>query len=464
MARSLLSRPAPAPAAQAQAQAKPSLAQPTSPAPQEPLGRPFAHLLAATGASNLADGMLMVGVPLLALTLTREPAQLSALTLAFTLPWLLLSTHAGLVLDRGDRVRVLLLATALRVAVLGAAALLAATGALTFAVLVGLLVVLGSAEVFADSAAGVLVPSVVPRSRLTGASSRLLGVQQVANAFVGGPVAGIVLGLGAGWLFGLPAALCAIGGVLVLCGLRHVSSPGTDRGGRPAGARRGTRTELAEGLRYLRGHPVVRPLLVGGTVLNFCSAAYFAVFVLWVVGPGSRVGLAAEAYGALLAALAVGAVAGAVLAEPLGRRVPEMTLIGASWLVNSACLAVPVLVPHPVAIAAAFVVVGVSNTVGNVVGQALRQRLVPLGLLGRVGGVSRTVSYGSMPLGAALGGLVGQLAGLPAVFVGAVAVSVAAVVWVLRVAPQRVLDVFEASADGRSDSETQYQENVRSTT
>lgn len=426
----------------------------------EPLGPRFTGLLGFTGLSNLADGVLMVGVPLLALTLTRSPAQISLLSAAFTLPWLLFAVHAGLLVDRHDRVRLLMAATSVRIVVLAAGAVAAASGRLTMPFLLGLLLAFGTAEVLADSSAGALVPRVVPRSRLSAGNSRLLGVQQLANAFVGGPLAGVVLSAGAGWLFGVPAALCAAGLLLVLrrlsgrAGTREAHESGTASSSSSSSSsssaaaalpRRSLRAELGEGWAFLRGHRVVWPLLVTGTVLNFASAGYFAVFVLWTVGPTSEVGLRPELYGALLAALAAGALTGAVLTERLQRHVGEARLITGSWLLNTLLLLVPVLAPGPWAIATAFVLLGFTNMVGNVVNQSMRQRLVPDQLLGRVGGVSRTLSYGSMPLGAALGGVVGEAFGLPAVFLGAVALSLVAVLRVTWAVPQRRIDDADAA-------------------
>jgi MFS family permease len=400
------------------------------------LGRRFVVLLAFSGLSNLADGILLVAVPLLALTLTQSPAEISLVTVAAQLPWLLLALGAGVLLDRLDRRRLLVLATAVRALALIAGTAAAATGVLTLPLLLVLLLLVGAAEVFADSSATVLVPSVVPRARLGAANSRLLGVQQVANGFLGGPLAGLLVAAGAGWVFGVPAALCAAALLLVLLGLRgpyraaeHTPAP--------------LRCELAEGVRYLREHRVVRPLLVSGTALNFASAAYLAVFVLWVVGPGSAVGLDAALYGVLLMGFASGAVIGALLAERLLERVSEARLLTGSWLVSSLLLAVPVLLPQAWVIAGALVLIGVTNMVGNVVNASMRQRLVPNRLLGRVGGVSRMVSYGSMPLGAALGGLVGELFGLRAVFLGAVALSLAFAVKAMLAVPQSMIDAAD---------------------
>lgn len=436
-----------------------SAPMPTEPAPARGLGPRFAHLLGATGSSNLADGVLQVGVPLLALTLTTSPLHLSLVAAAAGLPWLLLSLHVGVLVDRYDRSRLLGLATAARVLVLASATAAAATGALTLPVLLALVLAFGIAEVVTDSAAGALVPSVVPADRLNAANSRLMGVQQVANAFLGGPLAGLLVALGAGWLFGVPAALCAVTLLLVLRGLwgrverptrpEPQTSGGPSTGGHATGRPRVRGTvgaEIGEGLRFLLGHRVVRPLLLGATVLNFASAGYFAVFPLWVVGPGSPVGLRAELYGVLTAALAVGAVAGAVVAGRLGRRLRETTVVRVCWGAQAALLVVPVVVPHVAALLGVAVLLGFTNMVGNVVTSSMRQRMVPRHLLGRVGGAGRLLGYGSIPLGALLGGVVGEALGLPAVLLGAAALSLAAVVRVAVAVPQSLVTEADAAA------------------
>nr|WP_297427479.1 MFS transporter [uncultured Actinotalea sp.] len=436
-------------------------AAPTAAVPSG-LGPRFAHLLGATGLSNLSDGVLQVGTPLLALTLTSSPLHLSFVAAAAGLPWLLLSLHVGVLVDRKDRSRLLAFATATRVLVLVVATATALADVLTLPVLVGLVLAFGVAEVVADSAAGALVPSVVATNRLHAANSRLMGVQQVANAFLGGPLAGLLVALGAGWLFGVPAALCVATLVLVLRGLwGRVDYPGTASSTGEAGTAAGTiptatrstaRAEIGQGLRFLRGHRVVWPLLLGATALNFASAGYFAVFPLWVVGPESAVGLRAELYGVLTAALAVGAVGGAVVSGRLGRRLREVPVVRVCWGAQAALLLVPVLAPRVPVLLGVAALLGFTNMVGNVVTSSMRQRMVPRHLLGRVGGVGRLLAYGSAPLGALLGGVVGEAFGLRAVLLGAAAISLVAVGRVVATVPQRL--VTEADALAEADAAT----------
>ncbi|MET0787945.1 MAG: MFS transporter, partial [Cellulomonas sp.] len=212
-------------------------------------------------------------------------------------------------------------------------------------------------------------------------------------------------------------------------------------------------TEIREGVGFLVRHPVLRPLLVAGSVMNMASTGYFAVFVLWMVGPGSRVGLEPAHYPLVIAVLAVGAVLGSIAAEPLGRRIPEVRLLLGCWTLDALLMLVPVLVPTVPAIAAAMFFLGFLNTNGNVISQSMRQRMVAPGMLGRVGGASRTLGYGLMPLGALLGGFVAEQWGLPAVFLGATVVCVAAVAYPIAVVRQRMLAEFELPAPAEPEPE-----------
>ncbi len=83
------------------------------------LGRPFAFLWSSTALSNLADGVLKVGAPLLAVSMTRSPTLVSLVGAAATLPWLLLALPAGAVADRADRRRIMAGAGAVRAIALG---------------------------------------------------------------------------------------------------------------------------------------------------------------------------------------------------------------------------------------------------------------------------------------------------------------------------------------------------------
>lgn len=405
------------------------------------LGRPFAAQLTSTGLANLGDGILGTLAPLVALSLTTSPLQISLLSAATWLPWLLFGLAAGVVIDRVDRRRAQVVSLGIRAGVLAIGAALGFTGALTMPLLVCLVLAYGATEVFADLGATSIVPDLVPPDRFSAANGRVIAVQQVANAFLGAPLAGVLVVLGAGIGFGTSAALAALAAVVLAVGLR-----GSFRAKAVEGSAESALGQVREGLAFLVRHPVMRPLVISGSVLNLASTAYFAVFVLWAVGPTSAMRLTESQYPLVMLGFALGAVAGSFLAEPVQRWLGVMPTILGTLVASVLLLLVPVFWPHGWAVAAAVTLVGITNTIGNVVSQSLRQRLVPGALLGRVGGASRTIGFGLMPVGAVLGGVVAERAGLPATFLGAVALSLVACLYLgLAVRPS---DIREAEANG----------------
>ena len=383
------------------------------------LGRPFGVQLASTGLANLGDGILGTLAPLLALSLTSSPMLISALTAATWLPWLLFGLVAGVIVDRVDRRRAQVAALLARAALLGSAAWLTLVGLLSIPLLIALLMLYGLTEVVADLGATAMVPDLVPPDRLPAANGRVIGVQQVANTFLGAPLVGVLIVLGAGLGFGVSAGLAALAGLLLLVGLKGDFRRASSGPTRPW-------AQVREGLAFLVRHRVLRPLVITGSVLNLAASGYFAVFVLWVVGPKSAVGLTETQYPLVMLGLAVGAVAGSLVAAAFDKRFGTVrTMIGA-FIASVLLMVAPVVWPTPVSLVLSCTLVGVTNTVGNVLSQSLRQRLVPGDLLGRIGGAGRTLSYGLMPLGALLAGALAEHAGLPVTFYAAVALSLLA--------------------------------------
>ncbi|MEV0619826.1 MFS transporter [Nonomuraea sp. NPDC050404] len=388
------------------------------------LGRSFGFLWSSTALSNLADGVLKVGAPLLAVSLTRSPTLVSLAGAAATLPWLLLALHAGAIADRADRRRIMVRANLIRAGILAAATTLAALGLLNLWLLLAAVLLAGVCEVFADLSAQSILPMAVTRGDLTRANGRVSTAQMIGNDFVGAPLSGLLVVALPAALFGGPAVLYAAAGLLLL-GMR-----GTYRLPAPP-ARRPMRADIAEALRYLWGHRILRGLAITAGLLNLANAAYFAVFVLWAVGDGSPIGLEPGEYGLMTTAFAIGAIFGSLLASRAAARFGELGTLVGNWLLTSLLLLVPVLVPSPWTLYPTAVLWGLLGAAGNVLVISARQRLIPAELLGRVNSAYRLIGMGGMPLGAALGGVVAEFAGLSAALAGAVGVCLVAVglVW-----------------------------------
>ncbi|MFI7612873.1 MFS transporter [Nonomuraea terrae] len=396
------------------------------------MGRSFGYLWWSTGASNLADGVLKIGAPLLAVSLTRSPALVSLVAAAGTLPWLALALHAGALADRADRRRIMVAANLARTAVLAAAALGACLGLLNLWLLVAAVLLAGVCEVFADLTAQSVLPMTVAREDLTKANGRVSTAQMIGNDFAGAPVAGLLVVALPAAVFGAPAVLYAAAALLLL-GMRGAYRPAA-----PAGGRRPLRREIAEALRYLWSHRILRSLAITAGLLNMANSAYFAVFVLWAVGDESRMGLEPGQYGLMTAAFAVGAVLGSLLSARVCALFGEVrTLLGA-WLATSLLLLAPVAVPSAWVLYPTAVLWGMTGAAGNVLVISTRQRLIPAELLGRVNSAYRLMGMGGMPLGAALGGLAAEVAGIGVVLTGATVVCLAAVALVWRALSDRI--------------------------
>lgn len=379
----------------------------------------FRYLWSSAASSNLADGVLKVGAPLLAVTLTRSPTLVSLVSVAITLPWLLFALHAGAIADRMDRRRIMVIANWLRGGALGLTAVAAAVDVLSLPLLLVALLLFGVCEVFADTSAQAVLPMVAGRKELSKANGRIVAAQTIGGDFLGGPLAGLLVAVLPTAVFGAPALLYSVAGLLLL-GMRGRFAPATV-------STAPLRHDIGEGLGYLWRHGVVRALAISAGLLNLANAAFFAVFVLWVVGPQSRIGLDSTSYGLVMTVLAVGAVLGSLLASRFAALAGESRALTIAWLGNSLLLLVPVLVPTAAALYPAAFFIGMTAASSNVIVVSLRQRIIPEALLGRVNSAYRLIGAGGMPLGAAAGGLLGELAGLPAVFFTSVAVCVAAV-------------------------------------
>ena len=173
---------------------------------------------------------------------------------------------------------------------------------------------LGTAETIYDTCAQSILPQVVARDQLPRANGRLLAAELTANEFVGPPLGGLLVAAGVAAALADPSALsaAAVGTLLLLRGSFAV--PRTEE-------RTTVRADVVEGLRYLWRHRLLRTLAAMTGLFNFAANATFAVFVLYAVGPHSAMGLTAEVtFGLLFATIAAGNLIGALLADPIIRR------------------------------------------------------------------------------------------------------------------------------------------------
>ena len=366
------------------------------------------RLWISSAASNLADGIFFIALPLLAVRLTDSPVLVAGVAIAGRLPWLVFVLVAGALADRLDRRRTMRNVQLFRVAVMAGLAVLAIVDGLSLPLLYVVAFALGVGETLFDTAAQSIMPSLVSRDQLSTANGRLYAVELVTNQFVGPPLGGVLIGLS------VPLALAgsALGYVLAAIGLTLIAGRfKPERSGPPTRIT----TDIAEGMRYLWRNRVLRTLAIMVGVMNLASTATQAVFVLYAVRPGPM-DLSEAGFGILLTTFAIGSLLGSVLAAPLEAHIGRVPILFASVAVLALCLVVPALTTNGIAVGASFALTGVFVVVWNVITVSLRQRIVPDHLLGRVNAGYRLFAWGTQPIGALLGGIVGELVGLPAVF------------------------------------------------
>jgi MFS family permease len=405
-------------------------------------GNGFVRLWAASGVSNLGDGVYGTALPLLAATLTRDPLLVSVVSFAEWLPWLLFGLLSGALLDRWDRRRVMWVVDAGRFAVVGGLAVAVLLDEASIGLLAAVGFVLGTGQTLVDTGAQSILPALVSRDaqRLEWANGRLIGTQVVTQARAGPPAGGFLFSVATWVPFAVDAVSFAAGSALV-ASIRGHFGPAPDELG--PGDRTTLRFEIAEGLRWLGAHRVLRATAALVAVVNLLAAAGSAVMVLFAQ---ERLGLDAVGFGLLLGASAVGGVLGSlVAARSVGVFGTAQIIVGTMVLSALAFLAFG-LSSDPWLAGVMFGLVGFLTVVFNVVMGSLRQALTPDRLLGRVISAFRLFSYGTVPFGSLLGGLLARSFGLRAPFLAAgIVIPVACVLCLRAINTRTIAEAREAA-------------------
>lgn len=383
---------------------------PPTPSGPSDLGGPFWTLVGSSGLSNVADGVFKIALPLLALRFTRSPVAIAGLEIVRSAPWLLIALQVGALADRWDRRRTMLAANAVRAIAVGVPAVLALRGDGSLELLYVAAAVTGVAEVFHDVTSQSIVPAMVPRHQLARANGRLYAVELGSQQFVAPPLGGFLVGAFALLALWVPAVLWGLA-VLALWTVR-----GSYRPSRSSTAATTIRQDVVEGLRFLRGNRMLRVMavMVGG--MNMLWAAALPLFVLYAVGEQSILGLDEAGFGLLSLAAAAGSLVGSLAAERMTARIGRARTLTGCVAASAATLVVPALTDRVDLVAVAFVVGGFGIMLWNIPTVSFRQTVTPDHLLGRVNSTYRLLAWGTMPLGAALGGLLGEVLPLQVVF------------------------------------------------
>lgn len=379
-----------------------------------PLGRMFAVLWSANALSNLADGIAFVSMPLLAASMTDDPRLVAGLATLYALVRLLVALPVGVWVDRADRRTLMVTANLLRGGALVALALTVHLGVSSLAVLYATMAVVGTLESMVDSAAVAMVPSLVDRDRLDTANGRIAAGQLIADELAGPPLGGFLFALAAA------APVLATGGLWALAGLVALALPARGSSRAPSDAvvpRPSVFAEARDGIVWLAHHRVVGGLALIGAL---ASVGYMLPFSILVLVAEERLGLDGTGYGLLLAFSAVGGLLGSALAPRLRRRLGYRWTIVASLTLAAVTLTGLSLTSDPRVAGVLLALYILHAVVWSICALSLRQRLIPDGLLGRVGAAARVLGLLGLAVGSALGGVLASVDLVIPVVAGAV--------------------------------------------
>ncbi|MFG2821183.1 MFS transporter [Kitasatospora sp. NPDC048365] len=385
--------------------------------------RDFRLLWTGETANKLGSAVTGLAMPLIAVTaLHASTFQVGLLGAAGWLPWLLIGLPVGVWVDRLRSRPIMLAASAASLLLFATVPVAAHFGVLSLAQLLVVALATGVAGVFFQTAYTAYLPRLLdPADRAEG-NAKLHGSASAAG----------IVGLGAGGLLaqlaGPVSGLLANSGTFALslwC-TRRIRHREPARAERP---KRALRQEIAEGLRLVAGDRWFRTFTLFGATSNLMLTGYQSLIVVFLI---REVGVTEGAVGVLAAVASTGGIVGAAVARRVAAR---MGTARAMLFFELALPSLAVLVPLTAGGArlALYVVggFGVSAGVvaGNVIKSTFQQRYCPPELLGRLSASSAVLNFGAIPVGALVGGLLGDRLGvLPAMWILTTGVPLAALI------------------------------------
>jgi len=376
--------------------------------------RNFGLLCAARVVSDAGDWLLMIALPVYVLALTGSSLATSTVFMAELAPALLLGTVAGVLVDRWDRCRTLVVVNLAQAALL--LPLLAVDSRGRLWVVIAVAVAESSLARLAGPATFALLPAVVAADRL-GRANSLLGVADSLARLVGSPLGGLVFELGR-----LPAVVVVdatsfVASAVLIALVRVARGPAVEPGGEVAAkagaAGRALARSWRDGLRLLTRSRPLGTVFVTGGIGQLAQGFFLVLFVLFVErslhGDGSAVGL-------LRGVQAIGGILGGLLLGLVARRVRASALVGYGYLlfglVSLTTWNAPALTTALGLYVGLFIAAGIPGVAALTGLLTLAQTHTPPSHLGRVAGAFDTSTAAMQALGVLIAGVLGDRIGL----------------------------------------------------
>jgi MFS family permease len=366
----------------------------------------FRRLWIGETVSQFGTQVSQLALPLAAiLVLHASTFQVGLLTTLQMLAFLLIGLPAGAWVDRMRYRRVLIVNDLVRAAALGSIPLAHLLGFLSIGQLYAVAMVTGISTVFFDVAYQSYLPELVDREALVEGNAKLQGSESVSQ--IAGPSTGGVL----------ISAISAPYAILVdaLSFLWSAGWVATIKARPPKPDRKPDRhlgREIMQGLRFVVGNRLLRAIAICTGSSNLFSNVAFAVMYILLA---RQLHLAAGVIGLFTSLGAVGGLIGSLTASRIAARVGQGPTIWLSMVVTAPTAFVLPFVHRDwtlglLAVAMMFGFAGV--VIYNITQVSFRQGLCPPALLGRMNATMRFLVWGTIPLGAFIGGILGTEIGV----------------------------------------------------
>jgi MFS family permease len=383
--------------------------------PKDPRGlwrhRDFMRLWGAETVSQLGTQVTLLALPLTAvLILDATPFEVGLLGTAEFLPFLLVGLPAGVWVDRLRRRPILIAGDLGRAIALGSIPLAYELGALHIVQLYIVAFVTGVCTVFFDVAYQSYLPSLVDRDQLVEGNSKL-EISRSGAQLAGPGLAGGLIELVKAPVAILLDAISYLGSAAFVFMIRREEPPVPKHGpdGEPHPS---MKRQIGEGLRYVFGHPLLRPITFCTATSNLFGPMAVAILILFAV---RVLDLTPGAIGIIFAIGNAGFLAAAFLSGRIAKWFGlGPTIIGSAVVFSISGLLLPLATASTawVVIIATVVLQGFGSVVYNINQVSLRQSITPERMQGRMNATIRFVIWGAIPIGSFLGGVLGGTIGL----------------------------------------------------
>jgi MFS family permease len=395
----------------------------------------FRTLWIGATISDFGSAITSLALPLTAvLILQASPAQMGFLGAAGTLPALLFSLLAGVWVDRVRRRPLLIGADLGRAVLIGAIPLIAMFGILRIEYLYLVSFLAGSLTLVFDIASTSWLPQIVSRERLVEGNSKLALSGSVAS--IAGPgLAGSLIQLLTAPLAMLVDAASFLGSALCLSLIR----PHEETAAR-SGPHASVWHEIGEGLQWIVKTTSLRAMTISSGLGSLAISMQQTVFILFV---SRELRLAPTYLGIVVASGGIASVLGAFFADQVAKQLGPGPAIICGTTLGCLSQAVIPLTHGPVLIQMVLLICaqcirGIGTPIYSINQLSVRQMLTPDWVLGRVNASRRFIVFGISPIGALIGGALGELIGLRLTLVAATAVMLCALLWLIS-SPLRTL-------------------------